>query len=317
MTCFKGSDGHVLRHRHLDTCGSPQECHGCVPCPELHCLTCKREHAEVTCPTCIAAARIDLGSVVHLTERLADEALNGQRSLRDNLPGGDALVLQAPAATERGRLAQLLHRALFGLDVSHTQDESRADPTPPLAVLLHWEDRWRKAADQPTDLAPSMARSADYLDRHMHEAARDVSFVPFAKALAALVRQLEDVLSDGVRPERTRVPCWECGTRLVKVYADAAHQDHWLCPRCGERYDKGRYDRATHDHLHSQGAERFVYIADAAAAIGRPEQTVRTWIRKGIVTTSRDKKNGRLVAWWPDIREAHVTTATRKRKAAQ
>jgi hypothetical protein len=320
MRCEMGPHGsRVLLGRHGDPCGSPETCRGCLPCPESHCLLCEREHAPVVCPTCVAAARINLAAVVRLSGRLDDEALNGQRSARsrDRIPGGDALVLQAPAATERGKVAQLLHRALFGLDVSHTQDESRADPTPPLPVLLHWEDRWRSMLKQPTGLGPTMGRSFAYLDEHMHEAARDLSFVPFAKGMARLVRQLEDVLTDGERPERSRVPCWDCGTRLVKAYGATEAEDHWLCPRCGERYDKGRYDRAKHDHLASAGAERYVYIADAAAAVGRPEQTVRTWVRKGMVRTSRDPKTARLVAWWPDIRQAHMDAATRKRKRSE
>lgn len=315
--CMKGSETRVLKDRHGSSCGSPETCPGCLPCREAHCLLCKRAHAEVTCPRCLSVARTNLHDAVRLAGKLSDESLNGQRSSKSKvMPGGDALVLQAPAATSHGYASQLLHRVLFGLDVSHTQEESKGDPTPPLAVLLHWEDRWRAHTGDPTGLAPTMARSADYLDRHMHEMARDVSFPPFAKALAALVRQMEDVLTDGERPERTRVPCWECGTRLVKVYADAVARDHYVCPCCHEEYDQGRFERAKHDHLASTGAERYVFITDAAAAIGRSERSVRTWIGRGVARTSRDARTGRIVVWWPDVRAAHQAAGTRKRRSA-
>jgi ribosomal protein L37AE/L43A len=140
-----------------------------------------------------------------------------------------------------------------------------------------------------------------------------VSFVPLARTLTATVRQLEDVLMDGVRPERSRVPCLECGTRLMKVWTDKAADDHWTCPRCGESYDHGRYERAKHDQLSSTGAERYVYLTDAASALGRHVETVRSWVRKGLVHRTRDTA-GRTVIWWPDVREQHLVAMTRAKR---
>lgn len=313
--CIKGSEGRVLRGRHEASCGSPEECPGCLPCPEPHCRLCRVEHADGTCPACLFTVRQNLHAVVRYAQRLPEEALEGRgASGRGGIPGGDALVLSAPAATSHGYAGQLLHRLLFGLDTSHTLEEARTDPTPPLQVLLHWEDRWRAASSQPTDLAPTLERSAAYLERHLHEAARDLSFIPFARAMAGLVRQLEDVLLDGERAERSRVPCLECGVRLVKLYGATLEEDQHECPRCGERYDQARFTQAKHHHLASAGADRFVHIPDAAAAVGRPEQTVRAWIRRGMVSTSRDPETLRLTAWWPHIRAAHQEATARKRK---
>lgn len=314
MSCIQGPAYRVLKGRHREACGAPKTCPGCEPCPEPHCQLCRREHAGATCPACIAATRADLRRVVELAGHLEDQALNGRGALAPHggIPGGDALVLQAPAATESGTAAQLLHRRTFGLDTSHTTDERRKDLNPPLAVLAHWEHRVRAYLGQRTEGAPDMERARSYLDEHLHEAARDLMFLPMARALSGTVRQLEDVLLDGIRPERSRVPCWECGARLVKVYADQLAADHYVCPRCGERYDQHRYERAKHDHLASEGADRYVHVPAAAAAVGRSERTLRTWIRQGVVSTSRDA-TGRLTAWWPDVRAAHAARKTRKR----
>lgn len=262
-------------------------------------------------------ARANLSSVVALTDRLDDEAVNGARALKvsTGIPGGDALALASPGADTTGRAHQLAHRLTYGLDTTHLYDELPGDPRPPLAVLVHWESYWRRKRHQPTDLEPTMGRVAGYLTDNLHHLATEGAFVGFARDVARVVRALEDVLRDGERPERTRVPCWECGTRLVKVYADKASDDHWRCPRCAEVYDKGRYDRAKHDHLASQGAERYVSIADAVATIRRPEQTVRGWIRRGLVDAIRDPATGRMIVWWPHVRAQH--SAAQERKGAR
>lgn len=315
MTCTGTNDGRrVIRNRHEDTCADGF-CTGCEPCPEPHCQVCRRNHAADTCASCIAVVRTNLRNVAAMARRLDAEAQHGRRSLSvgTGVPGGDALVLASPGATTHGAAGQWAHRVTHGLDVTHTQDERRGDPRPPLAVLTRWESTWRNASGQPTDLAPTMGRVVSYLDTHLHRLAVRPEFVAFARDVAACVRSLEDVLRDGERPEVTRVPCWECGTRLVKVYADQAKDDHWTCPRCGERYDRGRFDRAKHDHLASRGAERYVSVADAVATIGRPEQTVRAWIRRGLVDVQRDNITGRLVVWWPHVRAQHMESQERKR----
>lgn len=305
----------MIRGRHREDCGAPELCAGCLPCPEEHCLVCRREHAVIACPECLSRTRVALGRVGVLTGKLRVEATLGRGSLHPQagIPGGVALVLASPAATEHGYAAQLAHRVANQLDVSHTNEEHADDPRPPLAVLTHWEDRTRALLGDPTKAAPDVGESVAYLDRHLHELARDVSFVAFSRTMDATVRQLEDALLDGIRPERSRVPCLECGTRLVKVWTDKAATDHWTCPRCQEVYDHGRYERAKHDQLASTGAERYVYLTDAASALGRHVETVRTWVRKGKVSTTRDPA-GRSVIWWPDVRAAHQEAEKRAKR---
>jgi hypothetical protein len=50
--------------------------------------------------------------------------------------------------------------------------------------------------------------------------------------------------------------------------------------------------------------------------IDRPEQTLRTWMADGKVRLERDARTGAILVWWPDVRELHRNTPTRKRRSA-
>lgn len=311
--CKPGTVARVLPRRHLEACES-EACPGCLPCPRHHCKLCRRNHTDTTaCPTCLAEVRGVLARLKVLATHLPDEAHEGRPAYRphDGVPGGDALVLLVPgpdAASYRHALDERLARQL---DTSHTLEEQRTDPRPVYTVLVEWVGWWRAQRHQTTQLEHTVPHLIDYLTDYLHEMARDDQFPTMSRDLASMLRQVEDALHDGERPETSRVPCWECGTRLVKVYTARLADDHWLCPHCGERYDKGRYDRAKHDHLASIGAARFVSISDATAAIGRPERTVRTWVARQQVESMRDAKTGRLLVWWPDVRNQHQATLSR------
>lgn len=298
MSCAAKNHTRVLVGRHDEPCTDPS-CTGCLPCTEPHCHTCRRDHAEVTCTGCLAMARDHLTTIGFLTTHLRDEAVHGSRSLRAETPGGNALVLLSPG-NYTGTLSP--------------RDERRNDPRPVHVVLDHWVHWYATNTDTTHDLPQTLGAAVDRLGEVLHLLARDPVFPQLARDLSRTRRQLEDVLYDGDRPEVSRVPCWDCGTRLHKVYGEHPAQDHWRCPRCGEHYDRGRYDRAKHDHLASRGADRYVPVSMAVAAIGRPEQTVRAWIRRGLVTVQRDPNTGRVLAWWPDVRTAHLLTARRKRR---
>jgi len=304
---------YVLANRHTDECADPMLCPGCQPCPEPHCDTCERTHAEGTCAMCVGVVRSNLRQVARLMGRLSAEARWGALAFKvgARVPGGDALVMASPGADIEGMHRQLARRLANDLDVSHTYDELRGDVQPPGARLLTWEAQWRKTLGQPTHRPGSPAMARWWLDDRLQAMARHHTFPTFAKAVARLVRQMEDVLHEGERDQVSRVPCLDCGARLVKAYGNTVAEDHHVCPRCGQRYDAGRYQRAKHQHLASKGAERFVAIADAVAAIERPEQTVRAWIRRGLVDTARDPDTKRLLVWWPHVREQHLTAQQR------
>lgn len=260
---------------------------------------------------CVAEARYALRAVEPLWHALAHEATEGSKALAvgNGVPGGDALVLLSPAATEHGWHAQREHRLAFGLDISHYADELRGDPRPPDALLERWTWAWRvQLGHQVQQEGQGLAASVRYLDEHLHEAARHAMFVPFHRDLERCQRQLEDVLHAGERAEVSRVPCLDCGARLHKTWGTTPGQDHHVCPRCGQRYDQARFQRAKHQHLASKGADRYVPIADAVAAVGRPEQTVRSWMRRGLVAYDREPTTKRLVVWWPDVREQDLAS---------
>jgi hypothetical protein len=256
----------------------------------------------VTCPECLALARTNLDTVVLYVEELPHQAVNGRQAFHHHhgIPGGDATVMLTPASPSRP-LGDT--RAVYA---------EPGDVRPPLDVLTYWANLWRVHVGQPTQLRPTMARTADYLDAQLHRIAGTDLFPSLARDLARLLHSIENVLHAGHRPDLTRVPCLDCGTRLVKVWADEARRDHYRCRTCGEVYDQGRFERAKHDQLASRGADRFVPVSDAIAVTGRPEQTVRAWIRLGHVAVHR-AETGRLLVWWPHVRAKHEETQTRRR----
>lgn len=296
MPCTRSDQGgRVLRARHRDDCYDPDTCPGCLPCPDHHCAACRHEHAPTICPSCLLDTRTDLRMVGTLAPNLRVEAVNGRSAyaVRQDVPGGDALVMAGPGASPNVVRPQL------------------GDPIPPLSLLSAWVDTWQHVMHHES-MPPvrDLDYAVEYLDRRLHMMAdlHTGTYLVMARELATMRRRVEDVTHDGERADTSRVPCWECGARLVKVYAAKVGDDHWCCPRCGEMYDQHRYERALHDHLASNGAARMVYVTDATAAIGRPVQTVRAWIRTGRVETDRDPVTNRLRAWWPDVRSAHLET---------
>jgi hypothetical protein len=106
--CMPGEGGRVLRGRHLQDCES-DTCTGCQPCPEAHCAICQRTHDTGACAACLSVARRNLATITRLWPRLEAEAQLGRHATHvgAGIPGGDALVLATPGATEHGRARQL------------------------------------------------------------------------------------------------------------------------------------------------------------------------------------------------------------------
>jgi hypothetical protein len=245
---------------------------------------------------------VKLDEVAVLTDELPAQAVNGRqaRNSGHSIPGGDALVMLAPAAPRRP------------LGSTRPVYSEAGDPRPPLDVLVYWCNVWKRQHGGP-DFPPTMGNAHSYLDGQLHLLAATPLFHRVLRDLSRVAHALENVLHAGDRADRSRVPCLTCGTRVIKVWTDSPANDHWRCPSCGELYDQGRYERAKHDQLASRGADRFVPVADALAVTGRPEQTLRTWMRLGYVETRKAPGSGRLEVWWPDVRDRHRTTPTRRR----
>jgi hypothetical protein len=257
----------------------------------------------MTCTDCLKLARDNLGGIRELALQLPEQSRSGRQAFHthDGVPGGDATVMLSPAATSWPNGQAEPVRAELPLDVR-----------PPLDVLAYWSNLWRLHTRNPTEHVPTLGRVIDHLDRTLSVMADEQLFALLAHDLGSVLRQIENVVHGGDRPDVSRVPCWDCGTRLQKVWADREDADSWWCPVCGEDYDQGRYERAKHDHLHSRGADHFVQLMDAVAVTGRPEQTVRGWVRDGLVETQRGA-SGRLEVWWPDVRDLHRIAAMRQK----
>lgn len=302
--CDRGPGGRVLPGRHLDSC--PGSCPGCQPCPRAHCQVCRRAHAETTCPSCLALARLNLALVGELHSHLPAQAWLGRQAWRsrDDLLGGDATVMLAPAAPswDAGRVIPVT------VELPH-------DPRPPLDVLAYWINRWHGwTHDSRTLPTHDMSWAVDYLNLQLYRIGQSPWMPGLGRDLGAVVHQLENVLHAGDRPDVSTVPCWDCGARLHKIWTDRADRDHWRCPTCGQLYDQGRYERAQHDQLAARGADRYVPLADAAHATGRSEQTIRNWQGLGLIESRRSPSSGRIEVWWPDVRERDLSTPTRRRR---
>ena len=241
-----------------------------------------------------------------LHTHLPTQAGHGRQAWRssDDLLGGDATVMLAPASRSWDA----------GQAIPVTVELPR-DPRPPLDVLAYWINRWHGQLHA-TRVLPThdMSWAVEYLAHHLHRIGETPWMVGLARDLGSVVHELENVLHAGDRPDVSTVPCWDCGSRLHKIWAEDESRDHWRCPTCGQLYDQGRYERAQHDQLASRGADRFVPLTDAAYATGRSEQTIRNWRSLGLIESRRSPTSGRVEVWWPDVRERHLVTATRRRK---
>lgn len=319
----------VIAGRHLDPCVCDGE-FGCMACPEYHCVVCGRAHARVTCVGCLDAARGDLRTIGELYLDLDAEAQ--ERGVQSQ-----ALMLAGPAADPeawqfvamsamRGRLCRCIRRmqlcpSLFGKtcpDQAYLEDNR--DELHPLFVVGSWEQVWRGHLDHYTEAPVTVAAAVTYLDMqigYMSEQ-EEPAFEEFARDVRACRSHLEDVLRAGDREERTRVPCVDCGARLVKVYGHTEADDRWRCPTraCSRIYDGGEYARLKQLHLHNEHADKFVKVSEALGMIERPEQTLRAWMANGKVKTQRDPKTGALLVWWPDVRDRNRDTKTRRRRSA-
>jgi hypothetical protein len=301
--CQRSPDGpRILLGRHANPCDGT-DCSGCQPCPENHCSTCHREHAPSTCPSCLAVARLNLAMVSEHVGHLPDQAILGRQTwhTHDGLLGGDATVMMTPASTS------------WPARDTRTVTSEPGDVRPPLDVLASWINRWSRDRHDSRVLPTwDFAWCINHLDSQLHAIGQTDTFAPLARDLARIVYTLETVLHAGDRPDVSRVPCWDCGTRLHLVYAEDADHDYWRCPVCGQAFDHIRYVACRHFQLASRGADRFVAIADAVAVINRPEATVRGWARDGHIQ-SRKNAAGHVEVWWPDVRERDRTVPTRRR----
>lgn len=237
MNCrWRPNGPRWLPGRHTDRCDT-DECPGCLPCPDDHCLLACGRHAQTICPTCTGHTRTDLDTIGDLTAWLPVEATRSHTTGRPGQGplGGDALVMLAAGHVEGG---------------SH-HDERVNDPLPPLALLASWVDVWRDVLDQPTSLPARIDRELDYLTGHLTEMAARLEppFADFAREIKQLRARLEGVLHAGDRDDQAGVNCFDCGGSLIRRMTDTGMADRWTCKRCKREYTDPEYHLAVRARL--------------------------------------------------------------------
>lgn len=242
--------------------GAPETCPGCLPCPETHCVVCRRSHALGACPECIAATRDDLAAIRLMCGALPTE-------VKHRGVNGEALMLLGPTADLEarqyaeasylaGRLPEGWLETIHGKKCPTLRNEPclgcGKDGEPrldgelhPLTVLGTWEIVYRDRFDQPSDLRITIARAGDYLARWLHRFAEDdeVPFEDFAQDVRRCRAHLEAVLHDQAQGDLANVGCFECGGDLERKLTDRhGFEDHWTCQRCRRRYTYAEYNFA-------------------------------------------------------------------------
>lgn len=278
MICkFNGrGEPRTLPGRHETDCAG-ETCEGCLPCVEPHCVICRRAHADVTCAECVAATRDDLRTIAELCGALPAEAAH--RGVN-----GEAMMLLAPSADPEAWRNRAMSAMRGRVDAAYLED--CRDEQHPTWVLGSWEQAWRDHLDQPTDLAATLPRLVDYLDRQMHVMAEteEVPFEDFARDLRGCRGHLEDVLHDGNQDE-TGAPCPACRDKgdesprpLLLERSDkdpTGASDRWVCRRCKAWWSEADYRlRVGEDHI--DHADELT-AADMVARTRVPSGTLRRW----------------------------------------
>ena len=226
----------TLPGRHVTDCAG-ETCNGCLPCTEPHCGTCRRAHADVTCAECVAATRDDLHAIAAMCDALPAEAEH--RGVN-----GEAMMLLGPSADPEAWRNRAMSAMRGRVDAAYLED--CRDEQHPTWVLGTWEQAWRDHLDQPTELAATLPRLVDYIDRHLHEMAgeAEVPFEDFARDLRGCRSHLEAVLHDKSQGDPANVGCFDCGAKIERRLTDKGFEDHWTCTRCRRRYTYAEYNFA-------------------------------------------------------------------------
>lgn len=101
--------------------------------------------------------------------------------------------------------------------------------------------------------------------------------------------------------------CWSVAPP-IEVTASDERDDTWKCPACKHRFDAAAVRRAHAKQLRSEGAARWVRLADAVSILrkqGWRDDTIRDWADGEQVEVATDD-TGSLFVWWPDIWRRHL-----------
>jgi hypothetical protein len=220
---------------HLDDCAG--DCSGCLPCDSTHCLVCSKNHTPSVCADCLADTRDTLHAIGVLCGALDREAV---------VKGVDstAAMLAGPAANPEAWRNRAMSAMRGRVDAAYLEDCK--DELHPLWVLGTWEQVARDTLDQPTDLAATLPRLVDYLNRQLHVLAvsLDFDFATMAKEFRGCLGHLEAVIHDQPQGDRANIGCFDCGRELERKLLKDGFDDHWTCRGCRRRYTYAEYNFA-------------------------------------------------------------------------
>lgn len=280
----------ILPGRHEDDCAG--DCNGCQPCPWPHCRVCGKDHAEHTCPGCMAEVRENILEIVQRCEALPTEVLH--RGI-----DSEAMNLLGPVADPEA-LGHMRASANVGRIPTDWVEEADHE-LHPLLVLGTWMEAYLEAFEHSEPARITVASAASYLDRNLVFASTfvDVPFDDFARNIRECLAHMDRVLHDGEQVE-TGAPCMTCRVPLRLVRGE--RDDRWQCPRCKQESTDAQYRFAV-QHLHRENAD---WLTDQEMEIrtGIRAGTVREWARNrddrdALVGKRRD--SGRVVYAVADV----------------
>lgn len=289
----------------------------------------------------------DLREIERMFAALRAEAVN--RAGDPWMPGGSAMNLLGPGAHVEAWGYVRMSAHIGRLDIWGTAEVDaivRDNIEPPLAFLASWVDIVRTARGQDTPrLKPTIRSEILYLRSALdwmtatneHGEPWFIEVEQFAHELHRVRTAMETALHDGRRADRINAECYRCpeAPRLCVHYGETEADDRWYCPNCDpERkhlFDVEDVARCWRQMLvRRPDAPEWVTVKQAAAALGRPIRSVRSWTlpprdaitgepnptRKARVETRRIDGQPLLVKW-ADCRAIDDVTRRRNRDRAR
>lgn len=281
----------------------------------------------------------DLTAIEGMFSSLRAEAVN--RAGDPDIPGGAAMVMLGPGADVEAWNYVQMSAALGRLDHYGQKDVQlivKDDIEPPLSFLASWSDLIREERGQePSTKRASIKGEADYIRSALDWVlATDEDGSPwwlpvldFSDGLHKVRRSMENVLHDGDRDDKINARCKACDERrddddeklaprlsVRKAEGHGGH-DFWQCPRCKQVYDEDGVRRCWRHMFVSKGdAPEWLHLRRAAAAVGRPVSTVRTWTiplpgAEKARVESEPGDDGRTWVRWSDVRALDDMTRRR------
>jgi hypothetical protein len=310
----------ISRRHHEDCDGSAggwhaplpwEECRGCQPCTEPHCVVCNKEHADGACPDCLDDARSSLDIIAELVTALPDEVENrGVESEAMMLlgPVADPRTWHSHADTAaRGLLCKCERRGeicprtrgRMCPDLAAYLEDCR-DELHPLWVLGTWEQVWRDHLDHQTDALVTLEAAISYLDMQMTfmSGMHGVDFKQFSTEIKACRAHLEDVLRDGIR-EETGAPCIKCERPMLRVVTEKGTEDSYECRHCHREVDGDQYRYAV-SVVYRAWADCLTAI-DAGELFGIKPSVIRVWGSRDLIQKRGRSPEGQILYDVADI----------------